>query len=116
MTVDEAIRALQALHADGHGDLPLQLMSVEQGVTVALDLSSFMKSLPYDGERIWVMHEAWNMPEWMSTVLLNVPEAEEQAEAERLKRTHGQWDKTHMDSPTPPHSLSESLPNDPFDT
>lgn len=65
MTVNEAIKQLQNIQNDGAGELVLQLMLVEGGITYAYDVD-LIRAQRYDGERVWVVRKVRHNPEWSS--------------------------------------------------
>ncbi len=64
MTVNEAIEVLKRLAEKGEGELPLQIMGVEQGITVANDIE-IERAKRHDGDRVWIYGVESHLPEWM---------------------------------------------------
>ncbi len=65
MTVDEAIVLLTQISSKGEGGLPLQIMLVERGVTIANDIE-IERAEVYDGDRVWIYGVERHLPEWMA--------------------------------------------------
>ncbi len=70
MTVDDAIVLLKQISNKGEGGLPLQIMLVEQGITIANDIE-IARAEMYDGDRVWVYGVERHLPEWMSNALMS---------------------------------------------
>lgn len=65
MTVDQAIKQLQSIGADGHGRRPLKVQLVVDGVAYAQDVLMFCK--PYDGAIVWVIpKDEVEQPAWLA--------------------------------------------------
>lgn len=65
MKVDEAIEVLTSIQKDGGGDLPLQLMVIECGVTHAEDAVIMKAEEEKDGHRVWIYGGKRHSPEWL---------------------------------------------------
>lgn len=66
MTVTEAIQALQALQAEGHGDHPLRLLSIGDSV-VAHDLQ-FRLHQPYDAQSVLLVTGPVHEMDWVTVM------------------------------------------------
>lgn len=67
VNVKELAVYFSRLVSQGHGKLPVQLMVVEEGITMAADISVSIAQ-KYDGKRVWVYESEpgiAHMPEWL---------------------------------------------------
>lgn len=68
MKARELLAKLQELVAAGHGDLPVDVMQVEDGVTFAQRITGCDRAHDYDGDRIWLYGGEVQSPEWARKV------------------------------------------------
>lgn len=67
MTVNDVIAELLTIKNSGHGDWPVQLMVIENGITLAQDIMVF-EPFQDDGDRVWVCGTTKHNSEWITNV------------------------------------------------
>jgi hypothetical protein len=64
-TVFELAKMFARLVKQGKGDYPVQMMEIEEGMTVATDITVELAQ-KYDGDRVWIYSNGeTHLPEWL---------------------------------------------------